>query len=217
MSALNARITQSRHGQISRYGSFSNPYVSAYRARSSHKLAHRSPYDGDASNRSTTRPLLSISLPASPENAAHPSTDGGNPVRSRLTRRSHSASPAAPAGPIPSASNLASTNASIGSRTHSPRFTTGTSGSTGRTTDQCSLHGAPSAIHCRSAATSAAPSLGPCSGFGITSSSSSVVTRRIISDSSGRPGTIVRFPDFPAASAFSRYTNDTPPAVFTPP
>ncbi|PYQ46684.1 MAG: hypothetical protein DMF78_25830 [Acidobacteria bacterium] len=59
--------------------------------------------------------------------------EGGRPVRSRVTRRRIVSRVASGDGARPSASRRASTNASMGVLTQSPRFTAGTSGRTGFT------------------------------------------------------------------------------------
>jgi hypothetical protein len=91
----------------------------------------------------------------------------GNPIRSKLTRRISVTRSASAAGARPSFSSRASTNRSIGFRTHFSSFTAGNAGRTGFTYAQCasifaaptdaeSGQTAPSSIHRSIVATCAA-------------------------------------------------------------
>ena len=62
---------------------------------------------------------------------------GGSPVRSIESRLMRVARSASGEGDIPSASSFASTNRSIGFRTHRASFTAGSAGRLGATKAQC--------------------------------------------------------------------------------
>ena len=88
----------------------------------------------------------------------------------------------------PSRSRRASTNASIGLRTHFASVTAGGAGRTGGMKAQCFCHAAPCPIHARSTSTSRALKGSP--RCGIRTLGSVAVTRAISWLCSGSPGTI---------------------------
>ena len=128
---LNAPINHSRHIQISRLPSLWNPLLSAYRAKSNHSRAIRSPKCFDSNRRSSCCSYADSE--SSVKNESISLTVGGRPIRSRLARRNKVSLSAGWFRVIPSLCNFLKINESTGCSA----TPVGTSGLIGFSKDQC--------------------------------------------------------------------------------